>query len=512
MKKSFEEKNEFEKEREPPEQLEIENLSDDIEAQGDQEKRSYEVDRDPYLVSWEGPDDPKNPRNWTFGRKWAAVFVVSSFTFISPVSSSIVAPALPKLSADLGIKSEFESQMVLSIFILSYAIGPLIFGPLSEVYGRVRVLQTSNLLYLIFNLACGFAKSGSQMLAFRFLAGFGGSAMLALGGGILADCFAAEQRGQAIGLYMLGPLLGPAVGPIAGGFITQSVTWRWCFWATTVLCALVQLSGLLFLQETYAPILLQRKVMKLRKEEGDQRYHSGHDEDKKLLPLLGTALMRPFRLLMQPIIQVLAIWNLYNYGLMYLILSTFPTLWTERYGESIGIAGLNYISLGLGFWISGQITAPLNDKIYRSLKRKNGGVGKPEFRTPLMFIGAGLLPIGIFIYGWTAQERVHWIAPNIGAALFAAGNIIIHQCSQTYILDCYTRYAASGTAAVVVLRSLAGFGFPLFAPYLYQKLDYGWGNSLLGFIAVFIGIPAPFLFWKFGERLRARSQFAAGGS
>jgi MFS family permease len=195
---------------------------------------------------------------------------------------------------------------------------------------------------------------------------------------------------------------------------------------------------------------------------------------------------------------------------MYLLLSTFPTLWRNQYHEGIGIGSLNYISLGVGFWLGGQITAPLNDVIYRRLKRRNNNIGKPEFRVPLMFLGANLIYIGLFIYGWTAQYRVHWIAPNIGAALFAAGNIIIHQCSQTYLIDCYTRFAASGTAAVVVLRSAAGFGFPLFAPYMYQKLDYGWGNSLIGFIAVAIGIPAPFLFWKFGEKLRMRSQFAKG--
>jgi hypothetical protein len=100
--------------------------------------------------------------------------------------------------------------------------------------------------------------------------------------------------------------------------------------------------------------------------------------------------------------------------------------------------------------------------------------------------------------------------PNIGAAIFGAGCIICFQCMQTYIVDSYTRYAASGVAATVVLRSFAGFGFPLFAPYLYSSLGYGWGNSLLGFLGIAIGIPAPFLFWFYGEKLRAKSQFAAG--
>lgn len=139
------------------------------------EKVSSQEARDPNLVTWDSDDDPANPRNWSFKRKWAAVLVVSAFTFISPVSSSMVAPALGDMKAELGISGDFEAAMILSIFVLAYAIGPLIFGPLSEIYGRVRVLQYSNLIYLIFNFVCGFANNGSQMLAFRFFAGFGKS-------------------------------------------------------------------------------------------------------------------------------------------------------------------------------------------------------------------------------------------------------------------------------------------------------------------------------------------------
>lgn len=139
------------------------------------EKIATQKPKDSNLVTWDSDHDPANPRNWSFKRKWAAVFVVSGFTFISPVSSSMVAPALGDMKTDLGISDDFEAAMILSIFVLAYAIGPLIFGPLSEIYGRVRVLQYSNLIYLIFNFVCGFATNGSQMLAFRFFAGFGES-------------------------------------------------------------------------------------------------------------------------------------------------------------------------------------------------------------------------------------------------------------------------------------------------------------------------------------------------
>jgi multidrug resistance protein len=138
----------------------------------------------------------------------------------------MVAPALTAIAREFNITNEVEQSLTLSIFVLAYAIGPLFLGPLSEMYGRVIVLQTSNLLYLFFNLGCGLAQTKGQLIAFRFLSGLGGSAPLALGGGVLSDLFTAEERGKAISIYSLAPLLGPAVGPIAGGFITEKTTWR----------------------------------------------------------------------------------------------------------------------------------------------------------------------------------------------------------------------------------------------------------------------------------------------
>ncbi|KAI9835397.1 MAG: hypothetical protein M1819_002315 [Sarea resinae] len=477
-----------------------------------QKTRSSRHAGDPNLVTWDGPDDPANPKNWKLKKKWAATLTVSSFTLISPVSSSMVAPALPTMAKQFGITSEVEEQLILSIFILAYAIGPLILGPLSEIFGRVPVLQLSNLFYLAWNIGCSFAQNKQQMIAFRFLSGLGGSAPLALGGGVLSDCWRAEERGKSISIYSLAPLLGPAIGPIAGGFITQNTTWRWAFWATSIADAVIQLFGLFFLRETYAPKLLGQKAKRLRKETGNMKLHTEYDNpDKTFGKLMRTSLIRPFRLLStQPIVQVLAIYMAYLYGLMYLVLSTFPTLWSEEYHETIGVGGLNYVSLGLGFFLGTQICAPINDRIYRRLKKRNNGVGRPEFRVPLMFPGSALVPIGLFWYGWSAQAHVHWIMPNIGATIFAAGIIIGFQSMQTYIVDSYTRYAASAVSATAFLRSLAGFGFPLFAPTMYKALHYGWGNSLLGFIAIFVGLPGPFMLWMYGEKLRAKSTYAAG--
>ncbi|KAK8106315.1 mfs multidrug protein [Apiospora kogelbergensis] len=445
---------------------------------------------DPDLVTWEGPEDPANPKTWSFFKKWRAMFIVSCFTLMSPLSSSLVAPSLGVIGADLDVPPGTEQALVLSIFILAYAIGPLLWGPLSELYGRIVVLQLTNLLYLGFNLGCGLAKTKTQLIVFRFLAGLGGSAPLAIGGGVLADLFTAEERGKAISLYSLAPLLGPAIGPIAGAFITENTTWRWSFWATTIADAVIQLLGLVFLRETYAPVLLGWKRERLSKSTGNQNLHTPYDDpDRTVARTLRTAMARPFRLLAtQIIVQVLSLYMLY--------------------------LGLNYISLGLGFFLGSQACAFMQNRIYASLKRRHGGAskpGRPEYRVPMMAPGAVLVPLGLFIYGWTAEYRTHWIGPNVGACVFAAGAVIGFQCVQTYLVDTYTRYAASAVGAATVMRSLAGFGFPLFAASLYDRLGLGWGNSLLAFVGIVIGWPSPVLLWYYGEALRERSPFAAGG-
>ncbi|KAJ5726763.1 uncharacterized protein N7483_008120 [Penicillium malachiteum] len=452
--------------------------------------------QDSKLVTWNGPDDPDNPKNWTKKKKWISMGIVAMFTLLSPVSSTMVTPALTAIGEDLHITEEFVLELTMSIFILAYAIEPLFLGPFSETYGRAVILQLANLFYLAFNIGCGFAQTKSQILAFRFFSGLGASVPLVVGGGVLGDMFRAEERGSAMAIFSLAPLLGPSLGPIMGGFIAENTTWRWVFYATSIATGVAQVAGLFLLRETYAPRILKRS-----------------EKNKSLLEDMQIAFVRPFRLLItQPIILVLTLYMSYTYGLLYFLMSTFPDLWTspDYYNEFTGIGGLNYISLGLGSLLGTYICVFLNDRTYRRLKARNNDIGRPEFRLPLLSITVLCVPIGLFIYGWTAQTHQHWIAPNIGACIFSMGNMMTFQCMQTYVVDTYTRYAASAMAAVSVLRSLTAFGFPLFAPYMYDDLHYGWGNSVLAFVSIAIGVPAPIFLWKFGEKLRNASPYATG--
>ncbi|KAG1825124.1 MFS polyamine transporter [Suillus variegatus] len=467
---------------------------------GDGELLATTDNADVLIVDWDGPDDPQNPKNWSYRRKWAATIIISSFTFISPVSSSMIAPATGQVASAFGIDNDVMLALATSIFVLAYAMGPLFLGPLSEIYGRSRVLQLANLWYLVWNLVCGFAQSESQLLVFRFLAGLGGSAPLSIGGGFLGDCWQPDQRGRAVAIYSLAPLMGTVLNTRPGdGCSGLRALWMQSF---------KSLECLHFKR-------LERKAERIRRSMDAEKapYREirtvFEGQDRSWQAIMAKSLSRPFVLFAhEPIVQLLGVYMAYLYGTLYLFLTTMPSIFQGTYHQSVGISGLHYAALGLGLSAASQLNARTMDKVYIYLKGKNGGVAKPEFRLPAMVPGSLLLPIGCLIVGWTSEAHTFWIAPDIGIALVGAGIILNFQCIQTYIVDCFTLHAASALAAISCLRSLAGFGFPLFAPAMYKALGFGKGDTILAVVAIVVGCPAPWILWRYGERIRNSSRHA----
>ncbi|KAH7392897.1 MFS multidrug transporter-like protein [Pyrenochaeta sp. MPI-SDFR-AT-0127] len=465
------------------------------------------------IVTWDGPNDPQNPLNWSQKRKWVVTILVSLFTFISPFSSTMVTPALPAISDDFNIPEGFMRQLVMTIFLLGYAQGPFVLAPLSEIFGRVTVLQYANLIYLLFNTMCGFAQTKQQMLAFRFLSGLGGAAPQALCNGVLADTWSKEERGKGQAIYGMLTWIAPCVAPICGAYISTGANWRWIFFSTSIFTVFVQLTALFFLSETFAPAILAKKAKIIRKAMKNLRpdivVRTEYETGDRFSKILRKRLILPFIMMFtHPATQAPSIYRAYLYGVMYLMLSTFPLVFEETYDMSVGTASLNYLSLCLGFMIGLQISHPLMDGLYARMKTYyNLEEGLPEFRVPPMLIAGILCPIGLFIYGWTAHYKAHWIAPNIGCVIVAIGLIIGFQCSQAYTTDAYeARYAASAASVGAFMRTMCGFSFPLFAPQMYQVMGLGWGNSLLAFLTLFLALVSPVLLWFYGAKLRAMSR------
>lgn len=385
--------------------------------------------------------------------------------------------------------------------------GPLLLAPLSELYGRVIIYNVGNGLFILSTLGCALSTDMNMLIAFRFLSGLFGAGPITIGAGSIADLTTIKQRGTAMSLWSLGPLLGPSIGPIAGGFLAQAAGWRWVFWVLVMTAGVVTIAGLLVLRETHAPTLLQRKTRRLQKESGNMDLRS--KLDSKLAPraLFIRSIVRPAKLLFTPACFILSIYSAFVYAMIYFMFSTFSFIFEGNYGFSQGTVGLVYIALGIGMMIGLVMQQASGNRIMENLANKrNNGKPKPEYRLPPMIAAGFFVPAGLFLYGWTAQYRIQWAVPLLGTLLVGIGICIINININLYLVDAYTVYAASALAGSTVLRSIFGATFPLFALQLFDDLGLGWGNSLLAFIALGMWPITLLLFW-YGERLRMHPKF-----
>ena len=186
------------------------------------------------------------------------------------------------------------------------------------------------------------------------------------------------------------------------------------------------MTTLLILHESYAPIILQWKTKRLKKETGNPNLRSALDTGRSSTDLFEHSILRPIKMLfLSPIVFLISLYMAMIYGYLYLMLTTFPRVFEIQYGFSDNSVGLTYLGMGIGSIIGVIFSGAVSDRLVVALAKRRGGTVKPEFRLPTMIFGALLVPIGLFLYGWTAEEKLHWILPIIGTGFLGAGSVTI---------------------------------------------------------------------------------------
>ena len=263
----------------------------------------------------------------------------------------------------------------------------------------------------------------------------------------------------------------------------------------------------IFLDESYPPVLLVYKAQRLRFESGNWALHARHEEWDVTLKELGNKyLIRPFALLATPICFLVALYASFVYGILYLSLASFPIEFQEVRGWNQVVGALPFLAYLVGI-LMGACVNLYNQKFYISRFKQNNNFPVPEARLPPMMLGSIVFAAGLFVFGWTGRPDIHWIAPNIGAVLMGLGFFTIFQAALNYLIDTFQTVAASAVAANTFLRSLFAGCFPLFTSIMYRRLGVNWASSILGFCAVAL-IPIPYLFYIFGKRIRAKGKWS----
>jgi multidrug resistance protein len=463
----------------------------------------------PFVVTWL-PQDAGNPLTWSKGFKWFVTSVVAMQCLAMAFTSSVYSGTIRELRADLTNSTELLTAG-LSLYVLGFALGPLLWAPLSELYGRQIIFAISFTGFTAFNAGCIAAQNISQLLVLRFFAGAFGSSPLTNAGGVIADIFSISERGVAMAIFSLAPSMGPCLSPIIGGFTGENVGWRWVMAVATIFSGVMLLLGVLFVPETYAVVLLRKRAAELSRRT-NKTYKTRIEIDNGAispLTIIKTSLIRPWVLLfLEPIVFVLSIYIAIVYGTLYLLFGAFPIVFQQTRGWSEGVGALPFLGVAVGMILATlfiMLSAPLYDRVAR---RSPNGVAPPEERLVIAMLGGISVPLGMFWFAWTNDPSIHWISPVVAGGFFGFGLVLIFLAITNYLIDAYTIFAASVLAANSLLRSAFGAAFPLFTSAMYENLGIHWASSVPAFLALAC-LPAPFVLYRYGAAIRRRCTYSA---
>jgi multidrug resistance protein len=469
--------------------------------------QEIEIQNDPFLVDWE-VNDPRNPKNWSKRKKWICLMTLASGALCATCASSIYTGAYQNLD-DYFQVSRVVTIMGLSFFVFGLAAGPLWLAPMSEFYGRNLLYIPSFILFGIWQIPAALAPNMVCMIIVRFLAGFCSSAFLSTAGGSLADLFSAQDLHFPMAVFTTFPLTGPTLGPVVGGFINYYTNWQWTFWVMLIWVVVEVGLIIVFLPETYGPLILRRMAKEKRKKMSDERYYSNYEmHDRSLLKTIALSCTRPFALLFcDPMIFVLNTQTAFISGILYLFFESYPLVFGVNHGFNLWQVGLCFSGIVIGVLLSIPID-PIWTAIIRRQEKKTPGKVGIEYQLPPILVGSLLTPIGLFWFAFTSYPSVHWIWPILASIPFALGVVLSFQACFQYFPRAYPQYAASAMASNTFWRCFFAGGAPFLANPLYEALGNIWATALLAFIALALA-PFPFLFFYYGPQIRARSRFSS---
>ncbi|KIW23793.1 uncharacterized protein PV07_11966 [Cladophialophora immunda] len=471
--------------------------------EGPAEKHIVEDHGDRELVA--AYDSPFNLPRW---RKWVITTLLALMTTAVTFASSVWSATITVTSKEFNV-SETVSLLGVSLYVLGFALGPIVWGPLSEFKGRRLPLFSAFFVWTLLQIPIGVVKNLPALLVCRLLAGCFGASPQVLVGATYADFWEPAERGVATAVYSVAVYVGPTLGPIFGALITESsLGWHWTGWVSLILGVVVGIPAFLFVPETYGPTLQERANKKLNLAQDSSASTTQKLKQKPAFSeFVRKYMFKPaIMFCVEPMLMVMALYIAIVYGILYLTFFAFPYSFVQGRGWDPRTGTLPFLSILTSVIVSSYGVAVYSKRYYRPRLRARGSV-LPEDRLPLVMLGSLILPIGLFFFAWTSSRNISPVPQIIAGFFIGSGIMLIFTNAVAFLVDIYLQSAASAMAASTIVRSLVAAGFPLAASRMYRSLGTAWATSVLGFLCV-LAIPAPFLFYRYGRKLRQMSRFA----
>ncbi|CAK7900262.1 major facilitator superfamily multidrug transporter Nag3p [[Candida] anglica] len=455
--------------------------------------------------------DVENPMNKSAGIKWVYTFLLGIICFVVALGSAMVTGDLEGPRHTLGVSEEIIILASVTMFVLGFGIGPVIFAPISEEIGRKPIYVSTLGIAVIFIIPCAVANNIATLIVCRLIDGIAFSAPMCLIGGSLADIWEAKDRGAAMAVFSAAPFLGPVMGPIFGGLLGDfAPTWRWIYWAFLIIAGFFYVIFVLVVPETHHATILRKRVKHLRKITGDDSYVAVADlKVRTFAKVAEESLLRPFVLLKELIVFLITLYMSVIYGLLYMFFFAYPIVYMEGKGWSASKTGIMFIPIGVGVIISSAIAPFVNKDYNRRAQeyRDRGELPPAELRLIPMMYACWCIPAGLFAFAWSSYEHISWAGPCFSGLACGFGFTSLYNPANNYIVDSYQHYAASALAAKTFVRSIWGACVPLFTIQMYHRLGYEWATSLMAFISLAC-CAIPYMFYIYGARIRTFSKYA----
>ncbi|KPM43947.1 putative MFS-type transporter [Neonectria ditissima] len=390
------------------------------------------------LVDFEGPDDPYRPLNWPTHKKVTTTLLYGLVTMTATWASSAYSAGTAQIAEQYHVSTQV-AILGTTLFLFGFGLGPLLWAPLSEVYGRRLAVFVPMSIAICFSFGTATAKDFQTIMLTRFFGAFFASAPVTNTGGVLGDLFSPAWRGIAMAGYAMAVVGGPVLGPIVSAAVVQapSLGWRWTEYLTGILQAVVLVIAVIFIDESYPPKLLVYKARRLRHDTGNWALHAQFEEwDVNVKQLAQKFLLRPIQLLCTPICFLVALYASFCYGILYMQLGAIPIIFGEIRGWTPFVSTLPFLCILIGAFL-GCAANVYNQLIYNKAYHAAGDRAVPEKRLPPMMVGSVLFSGGQFLLGWTAQPEIHWIVPCIGLVMLGTGFFTIFQAALNYLVDTF---------------------------------------------------------------------------